>query len=550
MGIKKFISPAALPFDYQEWKQKKFADRVTMLCQAWAIQGYGAPVSVYTFYLLKIALYIGMWVFFCSQSESLGNWSNISDWFFRYDAIGKAILWSMLFEVLGLGCGSGPLTARYLPPVVAFTHWLRPGTIKMPLFPKIPMIGSDKRNLLDVALYLCLILALLINLMSKNLVFDQLIYVIILLPVLGILDKTIFLAARAEHFFVGTICLLFPEYTFAALKWVWLAIWFWAATSKLNKHFPSVICVMISNSAFLRIPWLRKKIYKDYPHDLRQGKLAEVLAHLGTLTEYIFPLLLIFGDGGSLTIVGLTIMFFFHLYITASVPMAVPLEWNFIMVYGAFVLFGHHVDVSMITAFQDPILTLVLVSFLLVIPIIGNFFPKYVSFLLSMRYYAGNWAYSVWLFKDDNELKLDKCLVKSSASAKKQLMYFYDEDTTDSLIAKVIAFRSMHLHGRVLQNLVPKAVEDIERYEWRDGELVTGLALGWNFGDGHLSNEQLLKSIQKRCTYESGELRCIIIEAQPFLQPRLKWRIVDAKDGELDNGVCEVSDLLKLQPYS
>ena len=550
MNWKSLISPAPLPFDFNKWKQKPFAERVTMLCQAWAIQGYGAPVSVYTFYLLKIAFYIGMWLFFCSQSYALGNWSTFPSWFFEYEAIGKAILWSMLFEVLGFGCGSGPLTARYLPPVVAFTHWLRPGTIKMPLFPAVRMVGNDKRNLFDVILYAGLIVVLIINLMSPQLIFDQLIWVVVLLPILGVFDKTIFLAARAEHYLVGTICLLFPLVSIAALKWVWAAIWVWAATSKLNKHFPSVICVMISNSAFLRIPWLRKKIYKNYPHDLRQGKFAEVLAHFGTLTEYTFPLLLILGDGGTITLVGLTIMFFFHLYITASVPMAVPLEWNFIMVFGAFALFGHHADVSMIDAFQEPLLSVILFIFLFVIPTIGNFFPKYVSFLLSMRYYAGNWAYSVWLFKDDAELKLDKCLVKSSASARKQLMYFYDQDTADSLIAKVIAFRSMHLHGRVLQKLIPKTVDDIDRYAWRDGELIAGLALGWNFGDGHLSNEQLLTSIQKRCNYDSGELRCIMIEAQPFLKPQLKWRIVDAKGGELENGICEVKELLKLPPYS
>ena len=30
----------------------------------------------------------------------------------------------MLFEVLGLGCGSGPLTGRYLPPVGGFLSFI------------------------------------------------------------------------------------------------------------------------------------------------------------------------------------------------------------------------------------------------------------------------------------------------------------------------------------------------------------------------------------------------------------------------------------------
>ena len=151
--------------------------------------------------------------------------------------------------------------------------------------------------------------------------------------------------------------------------------------------------------------------------------------------------------------------------------------------------------------------------------------------------------------RGDSESKIDEHVTKASDTVLKQLRLFYDQDTAESLVAKVIAFRSMHLHGRALQLLVPKAVEDIEQYTWRDGELVAGVALGWNFGDGHLHHEQLLTAIQKRCNYASGELRCIFVESQPMARPFLDWRIVDAKDGELERGNVAVDDLLKLQPY-
>jgi hypothetical protein len=52
----------------------------------------------------------------------------------------------------------------------------------------------------------------------------------------------------------------------------------------------------------------------------------------------------------------------------------------------------------------------------------------------------------------------------------------------------------MHLQGRALPVLLPKAVARVEDYEYVDGELVAGLALGWNFGDGHLHTEQLLRA--------------------------------------------------------
>ena len=80
MNWKSLISPQALPFEYEAWKQEPFHTRVKMLCHAWAIQGYGAPVSVYIFYILKIAFYIGMWIFFCTFSRRYGGRRNRRYW--------------------------------------------------------------------------------------------------------------------------------------------------------------------------------------------------------------------------------------------------------------------------------------------------------------------------------------------------------------------------------------------------------------------------------------------------------------------------------------
>jgi len=548
MKLRDLISPQQLPFDYNEWIKKPFRERVQMLCRAWAIQGYGAPVAVYTFYLVKIAFYIGMWLWFCSFSDGLGPAVGIAQWWYQPEALIKAVVWSMLFESMGMGCGSGPLTARYYPPFGAVFHFLRVGTIKMPLFPGVPLFRSDKRNALDVLLYATLIFCLVRALISPAVSPELLLPVAILLPLLALIDKTIFLSTRGEHYFIVLLCFLFPADAVPASKLVWLGIWWWAATSKLNRHFPAVMCVVISNSALLRIPWLRKKMYKDFPGDLRPGKLAYFLAHFGTVTEFVFPLLLLLGNGGTITIVALVIMVAFHLYITSSVPMAVPLEWNVIMVYGAFVLFGQHAAVWSFDV-HSPVLIAVLLSGLILLPLLGNLFPKWVSFLVSMRYYAGNWAYSVWLFRNGTEEKLDEHIVKCTDTVMKQLSMFYDEPTANSLVSKVIAFRAMHLHGRILQQLVPQMVDDIENYVWRDGELVSGVVLGWNFGDGHLHNEQLLSAIQKRCKYESGELRCLFVEAQPVFRPGIAWRIVDAHDGLLEQGTSNVKDLEKLQPW-
>ena len=96
---------------------------------------------------------------------------------------------------------------------------------------------------------------------------------------------------------------------------------------------------------------------------------------------------------------------------------------------------------------------------------------------------------------------------------------------------------------------MPKAVDQLSDYEWVDGEILAGLALGWNFGEGHLHQEQLLAAIQSQCGFEPGELRCIFVEAQPLFGANLAWRIHDAATGLLASGAHPVAELSTRQPW-
>jgi hypothetical protein len=240
-------------------------------------------------------------------------------------------------------------------------------------------------------------------------------------------------------------------------------------------------------------------------------------------------------------------MLLLHAFITSNVPMGVPLEWNVMMVYGGFFLFYAHADVSLLS--MSGATALVLLALCVAVPLLGNLRPDRVPFLLAMRYYAGNWAYSVWLFRKGSERKL-RGLVGSSGWIYDQLERLYDRATAVGVVGKVMAFRLMHLHGRLLPRLVPKAVERFEDYEWIDGEVVAGMVLGWNFGDGHLHREQLLHAMQAQCGFEPGELRCIMVEAQPLGQDTLHYRILDASTGLLEQGQGRVSELRSAPPWA
>jgi hypothetical protein len=168
-----------------------------------------------------------------------------------------------------------------------------------------------------------------------------------------------------------------------------------------------------------------------------------------------------------------------------------------------------------------------------------------------MRYYAGNWATSQWLFRKDSgaERKLDREIVKPAPIVTEQLARFYDPELIEVLLYKGLAFRSMHSHGRALNGLVGRAVDDIEDYEAREGELVAGVVLGYNFGDGHFHDRRLLEAVQERCRFEPGELRVVTLESQPAHVQRQHYRIFDAATGLREEGWVRVSDMVERQPW-
>jgi len=535
-------------YDIREWQRRPYPERLRMVCQSWAEQGYGTPAAIYVVYLLKIVAYVAGWCFFCSFTPGLGDPRAIASWWAAPVVFQKAILWSMAFEGLGLGCGSGPLTGRYYPPIGGALYFCRPGTTKMPLFPGIPVLGGDRRTVLDVALYLLHYAFLGRALLSPELSPGHFVPTLVLLPLLGIADKTLFFSARADHYATALVCFLFAGDWVAGTKVVWVAVWLWAATSKLNAHFPSVVAVMQSNSPLTGIGALRRRLFRRFPDDLRPSRLVHALAHFGTAVEVVFPLVLLLGDGGASTRGALAAMLLFHFFITSSIPMGVPVEWNVMMVYGGLFLFGANAGVR-VAAISSPLLVAWLLLSCVAVQVAGNLFPAWVSFLCSMRYYAGNWAYSVWLFRGDASRKLDAHLVKSAPRIQDQLARFYDEETTVALLSKIQAFRAMHLQGRALQLLLPRAVDDIDAYEYVDGEIVAGVVLGYNFGEGHLHDLQLLRAVQRQCGFAEGELRAVFVESQPMGRRGMAWTIADAATGVRERGEVAVADLGDLQPW-
>jgi hypothetical protein len=227
-----FLDPVAPPYDPLDWARKPFSEKSRMACRAWALQGYGTPIPVYAVYAFKLLAYLGGWWVFGSFTPGLGDLRSIASWWLEPAAFQKAILWSMLFEILGLGCGSGPLTGRYFPPLAGFLYFLRPGTTKLPLFPRWPILGGARRTWLDVFLYAASIVFLWRALVSAQIGAALLIPIAALIAILGVADKTLFLCARGEHHWTTVMVFALTSNWIPGAKAVQAALWLWAGLER------------------------------------------------------------------------------------------------------------------------------------------------------------------------------------------------------------------------------------------------------------------------------------------------------------------------------
>jgi hypothetical protein len=245
----------------------------------------------------------------------------------------------------------------------------------------------------------------------------------------------------------------------------------------------------------------------------------------------------------------LCVMAGFHGFIAINNPSGMPIEWNILMIYGAIFLFGFHPEASLTALSAMPLLVAFLLFWLFLVPLVGNFFPARVSFLLSMRYYAGNWAYNVWLVRKGSAAKFDR-LVKAAGTFRQQLEKILGDATAVNMAVTLsMAHRFMHFEGRPLHEALPRAVDDIDAYEWMEGEVLGGMVLGWNFGDGHLNGRQLLEAVQAQCGFEPGEVRVVMIESQPLLGRGMRWQVVDAATGGVAEGETVLASMRSLQPW-
>ena len=496
---------------------------------------------------------------------------HVSQWWNQPIVYEKAVLWTVLLELIGVAGSWGPLAGKIKPMTGGILFWARPGTIRLRPWKWVPLTGGDRRTWFDVALYVVLMASVVVPLVSPGVHSDSLsmampgntsglvdpalmIAPIVLLVVMGLRDKIVFLAARGEQYLPALI--VFAALSFVdmiiALKLLIVVVWVGAGVSKLGLHFTNVIPPMVSNSPLIPFKWLKRAHYRSYPNDLRPSHLASFMAHVpGSVVEILAPLALLFATNKWVTLVAVVVMVCFHLFIVSTFPLAVPLEWNVLFAYATIFLFlgfpaGHGYAVWDMSSVW---LTVVVVAALLFYPILGNFRPDKVSFLPSMRQYAGNWASAVWAFAPGAESKLDKVTRTAKNQVDQFIEFGYEPKWADVTMQRVIAWRTMHSQGRGLFSVLLKNLPDIDVRSVREGEFVCNSLIGFNFGDGHLHDEGLVAAVQREAAFEPGELVVVWVESQAWGSKVQHYKVIDAALGVLERGTWKVTDAVAEQPW-
>lgn len=569
MGFKTADFP---PVDPATFLEKPLQERMRTLALHWVEYGFGTPRMIHTTYIAKLLfLYVLGGTFLATWTSGVGPFWDVAAWWDQPVVYQKLVLWTMLLEVLGVAGSWGPIAGKFKPMTGGIVFWARPGTIRLRPWKRVPFTGGDRRTAFDVVLYLALLASLALPIVLPGVPSESLsavlpdstgglvnpalmIPIIVLLVLNGLRDKTIFLAARSEQYLPAIVFFAFLPFIdmIIALKLLIAVVWIGAGVSKFGRHFTCVVAPMVSNSPCVPSRWFKRAQYRDFPRDIRPSKAASTLAHVGgTVVEIVTPLVLLFSTDLYLTAAAVTLMVVFHLFIISTFPLAVPLEWNVIFAFASVFLFlgfpawaGYGVgDMS------SPWLALGIVAALVFFPVLGNLRPDLVSFLPSMRQYAGNWASALWAFAPGAEAKLNAVYRPTTNQVDQLEAMGYPPAVAEITMQQTIAWRSMHSQGRGLFSLLINHVPELDRYTVREAEFVCNSLIGFNFGEGHLHNEDLINAVQKQCGFEPGELIVVWVESQAIHSKVQHYKVIDAARGVIERGTWVVAEAVDEQPW-
>src|SRR5581483_750549 len=299
-----FLKAAPEPMPPADLLALPFLERIRVMSTTWVTEGFNTPRMLHVVYILKmLGLYFAVGLAITSWTTTGVHFGDPASWFDHVVVYQKLAVWLMLLEVIGLGGAFGPLCGHFAPMLGNIRYWIRPGTIRMaPWAGRVPFTGGDERTVLDVVLYLSVLASLVVPLVATahgvphvpaGTTAQELIPawafipILVTMPLMGLRDKVIFLAARSEQYLpimlwsaiLGAVALGsgstagdFVDLV-VVFKIIIVVVWVGAGVSKLGEHFINVVPPMISNSPG-QLNFIKKLHYRNAPDDIRPSGLS------------------------------------------------------------------------------------------------------------------------------------------------------------------------------------------------------------------------------------------------------------------------------------
>ena len=557
------------PVDLDEFPKIPFLPRMRILQLHWVEAGFGTPKQTAMFYVWKIFFYALFGLIVAGAFTAGLEFNDIGGWWDEPILYQKLMIWTVLMEILGLAATCGPMAFHFDPPIGQSLYWWQNDTIRIPPYPnRVPFTKGNRRTPWDTGLYKLIVfwLTMMLFLSGEQIpglpegtagVMPRWPFVVyaVLICLMGLRDKPVFLASRAEQYVPTMLAFaFFPTWVdmVVAAKIFIVIVWMGAGISKLQHGFSSTVSVMVQNTPWVGSRRLRMATVKDFPNDLRPSRLTHLVAHIGgTTCEIIVPLTLLFSPWPWMTWLAIISIWALHTFIISTIPLAVPLEWNVFFMFCAGFLFANFpAGAGYGVGDIDPLLLIPVLFVGLFGIVLGAFWPQHVSFLIGMKQYAGNWASTTWAFRDkEKEDRLNERIVKASDNQIDQIEPIFGKEISEVFIQKAMAFRMMHPMGRMHITLQMRHNDDMDTRVLREGEFLGNVLLGWNFGDGHCNDERLVEAVQQRCNYEPGDLRVVFTESQPMFSKKVQYRVIDAALGVVEKGWYHNDDAYNAQPW-
>eukprot|EP00941_MAST-03F_sp_MAST-3F-sp1_P005281 g5281.t1 len=411
-----FMLPAEPPSWGPEWEEQTYREHIKAWNQQIVGDGNAYPYVVYVNIIFKTSVYFAIFHYFlCDHTVGLFSEQNFK----------RFLLYNIVGDALGTNATGGPLGFRMKFFYVAWWNFITPGTLTCPLLPGIPAIRSRLLCLGYVGYIGLLIRALRADFIDNSVLLPP----VALLAVLTPFDFVIFQASRGEHYVYMLVCCLFPwPIAMRGCMFVQCFLWFWAGVAKVGPWMKYVNAFMMPNSKILTLTnflgILRfRDLYKDLPNDMNPSNLLKMLANIGVLVELCVGPLCLF-----LPQIGVPVALCFHMYILSMTPFASVQEWNCACIYYTLTLFwkgatypggitvaplagqkvpSDAVDIEDFLKSKSP-LVFFLLFVSIIVPFIGQLYPKKVPFLTAYRPYAGNWRFTWHIVDAKAKHKLDK----------------------------------------------------------------------------------------------------------------------------------------------